>query len=97
MSTHSNSTARKRLSASSLDVRPTPLSIRSLDRKRSAPVAIARVRGEFAEIRGFSPTLAQAARLFNLPVEECDRVLTALVQDGSLKVGADGRFRLKSS
>jgi DNA-binding IclR family transcriptional regulator len=51
------------------------------------------VRREFAEMRGFSPTLAQAARLFDLPPEECDRVLRALVQDGSLRQGKDGRYR----
>ena len=45
-------------------------------------------------MRGFSPTLPQAARLFNLPVEECARVLTTLVQDGSLRRGEDGRYRL---
>jgi len=53
-----------------------------------------RVRGEFTEMRGFSPTLAQAARLFGLTRDECDRVLNLLVQDGSLTRGEDGRYRL---
>lgn len=78
----------------SLDVKPTPLSIRSLGR-RIAPLSIVeRVRSEFAEMRGFSPTLAQAARLFDLSSDECDRVLKALVQDGWLRCGDDGRYRL---
>lgn len=78
----------------SLDVKPTPLSIRSLGR-RVAPLSIAeRIRSEFAEMRGFSPTLAQAARLFDLSADECERVLRALVQDGCLRCGEDGRYRL---
>jgi DNA-binding IclR family transcriptional regulator len=56
--------------------------------------AIDRVRDEFAEMRGFSPTLAQAARLFDLSFEECDRLLRSLVQEGSLTKGVDGRYRL---
>ena len=76
-----------------LDDQAQPLSIRTLDRKRPAPPSVDRVRGEFIEMRGFSPTLPQAARLFNLPIEECARVLTALVQDGSLHQDDDGRYR----
>jgi len=59
-----------------------------------AVAVVERVRGEFAEMRGFSPTLAQAARLFGLTIDECDRVLRSLVQDGSLRRGDDGRYRL---
>jgi DNA-binding IclR family transcriptional regulator len=55
---------------------------------------IDRVRGEFREMRGFSPTLDQAARLFDLPRDECDRVLRSLVSDGSLRKCEDGRYRL---
>jgi hypothetical protein len=76
------------------DIKGSPLSIRTLDRKRPTAAAIDRIRGEFAEMRGFSPTLPQAARLFNLPTEECAGVLMALVQDGSLLKGDDGRYRL---
>jgi DNA-binding IclR family transcriptional regulator len=80
---------------SSFDIKRAPLSIRALRARRPAPISIVdRVRAEFAEMRGFSPTLAQAARLFGLPVEECDRVLRSLVQDGSLTRGSDGRYRL---
>ena len=80
-------------SSSSLDVQARPLSIRTLDRQRTVPPSVDRVRGEFTEMRGFSPTLPQAARLFNLPVEECAQVLTALVQEGSLRQDQDGRYR----
>jgi hypothetical protein len=79
---------------SSLDIRPTPLSVRTLRARRTPSVPIAeRVKGEFAEMRGFSPTLEQAARLFNVPAEECSRVLRSLEQDGSIARGEDGRYR----
>jgi hypothetical protein len=53
-----------------------------------------RIRGEFVEMRGFSPTIDQAARLFQISREECVRVLTELVDEGFLKQTADGRYRL---
>jgi hypothetical protein len=91
MSIRSESLAGK--PSSPLDVQLKSLSIRTLDRKTPAPPSVDRVRGEFTEMRGFSPTLSQAARLFNLPVDECARVLTALVQEGSLRRDEDGRYR----
>lgn len=82
--------------ASTLDIKLTPLSIRTLDRRKATPSSpIDRVRGEFKEMRGFSPTLPQAARLFGLSLEECDRVFSDLVQDGSLLEDRDGRYRLR--
>jgi hypothetical protein len=72
------------------------MSIRSLDRTTPVEPYLDRVRGEFTEMRGFSPTLPQAARLFNLPIEECARVLTKLVQEGSLHQDDDGRFRRRA-
>jgi len=73
----------------------TPLSLSQLSAHRlKAAASVDRVRGEFAEMRGFSPTLAQAAKLFGLTRDECDRVLNLLVQDGSLTRGEDGRYRL---
>ena len=80
--------------SSPLDFKPKPLSIRSLSYTRPVLDVVSRVRGEFVEMRGFSPTLAQAAKLFNLSVDECDRILMLLVQEGSLIKGGDGRFRL---
>jgi hypothetical protein len=53
-----------------------------------------RIRSEFLEMRGFSPTLEQARRLFCLPEDECRRVLAALVTEGFLRVERDGRYRL---
>jgi len=76
-----------------VEIERTPLSLSKLSAQRSK-AAVERVRGEFAEMRGFSPTLAQASKLFGLTRDECDRVLKLLVQDGSLTRGEDGRYRL---
>ena len=82
--------------SSSLEIAPKPVSMRSLDYRRGSKPAdpTDRVRGEFFEMRGFSPTVDQAARLFNLPREECRRILRGLVQEGFLHCTADGRYRL---
>jgi len=77
-----------------LDVKHKPLSIRSLNYPRQPPDVASRVRGEFMEMRGFSPTVDQAARLFQVSRDECVRVLTRLVDEGFLRQTADGRYRL---
>ena len=67
------------------------------DRKRRRLPArrlIERVRGEFNEMQGFSPTLDQAARLFSLSRDECHRVFAQLLREGFLGCSADGRYRL---
>ena len=81
---------------------PSPLSdipFRALSmstaRKPSMRVDVTdRIRGEFVEMRGFSPTVDQAARLFQVSRDECVRVLTRLVDEGFLRQTADGRYRL---
>lgn len=55
---------------------------------------VARVRGEFREMPGLSPTLTQAARLFGLTLQECSVTLTSLTIDGFLTQGTDGRYRI---
>ena len=77
-----------------LDFKPKPLSIRGLSFKRPVLDVVSRVRGEFVEMRGFSPTIEQAARLFDLSREECSSILDALVQQGFLRHTSDGRYRL---
>ena len=98
MSQRSPKATRRR--ASSLDIAPQPLSIPTLSYRRStAPARTdveARVRCEFFEMRGFSPTVQQAARLFQLHPDECGRILKGLVEEGFLKQTPDGRFRLPS-
>ena len=87
-----NATAR---SLRSLDVTRRQLSIRTLDYGFGvAADIVSRVRREFVEMRGFSPTVAQAARLFDLSTEECGRILAGLVNEGFLHCTADGRYRL---
>lgn len=76
------------------DTTPRALAIRPLDSRRPAADVVSRVRGEFVEMRGFSPTVEQAARLFALTTEECARILRALVQEGFLHCTPDGRYRL---
>jgi len=67
----------------------------STARKPSMRVDVTdRIRGEFVEMRGFSPTVDQAARLFQVARDECVRVLTRLVDEGFLRQTADGRYRL---
>ena len=84
-----------------LDIAPRPLSIPTLNYRRASASSVhgdveARVRCEFVEMRGFSPTVQQAARLFQINQDECDRLLTRLVQEGFLRQTPDGRFRLPS-
>lgn len=43
-----------------------------------------RIRAEYGEMPGLTLTLAQAARLFSLDPERCERVLGALVDGGVL-------------
>ena len=67
----------------------------STARKPSMRVDVTdRIRCEFAEMRGFSPTVDQAARLFQVSRDECVRVLKRLVDEGFLRQTADGRYRL---
>lgn len=48
------------------------------------PTLHARIRAEYREMPGMRLTAAQAARLFNLDLVSCARVLDALVTDGVL-------------
>lgn len=82
-----------------LEVTFEPLTIRSLDYRHIAkPLDVRlvdRVRGEFREMPGLSPTLNQAARLFNASQAECGRILALLIKEGFL-CERDGRYRLTS-
>lgn len=60
-----------------------------------APAVLNRVRGEFTEMPGLSPTLAQAARLFGLPPEECRGVMELLLREEFLRCGPDGQYRVR--
>jgi hypothetical protein len=51
-----------------------------------------RVHCEFEEMPGLSLTLAQAARLFSLPQELCQRLLHLLVDSGAISIRKDGQY-----
>jgi hypothetical protein len=51
-----------------------------------------RVHSEFEAMPGLSLTLAQAARLFSLPQELCQRLLDLLVEAGSISIRRDGQY-----
>ena len=74
-----------------LDIPMRTVAVRTITPRRP----IDRVRGEFIEMRGFSPTVQQAARLFDLPADVCHDVLTALEREGFLTCTPDGRYRLQ--
>src|SRR5688572_18022394 len=84
-----------------LEIVPRPRSITTLNYRRGPVPAArtdieARVRCEFVEMRGFSPTVQQAARLFQINPDDCGRLLRRLVEEGFLRQTPDGRFRLPS-
>lgn len=54
-----------------------------------------RVREEFREMPGMRLTGAQSARLFALAMPVCERVLAALVREGTLCRGGDGRYGIR--
>jgi hypothetical protein len=88
-------------------IRPRPLAVRDLDHARGAtPVTqgdrrdlparaalVGRIRGEFLEMPGLSPTLFQAKRLFDLREDICTRILDGLIRDGTLKRDGRGQYR----
>jgi hypothetical protein len=65
---------------------PDPMAVRS-------STVIDRIRGEYLEMPGLSPTLAQASRLFNMPEEDCRHVLDILLIEGFLRCSPDGQYR----
>ena len=82
-------------------VRPRPLKMPSLARlaPHRAPAdqkLVERVRREFCDMRGFSPTIAQATRLFHLADDECREIFRQLLREGFLVLCADDRYRLRS-
>ena len=76
-----------------------PLKISTLTRRPHRHPAdqklVERVRREFSDMRGLSPTMPQARRLFHLAQDECFEIFAQLLQEGFLDLGADDRYRLK--
>ena len=65
---------------------PDPMAVRP-------STVVDRIRGEYLEMPGLSPTLAQASRLFNMPEEDCRHVLDILLIEGFLRCSPDGQYR----
>jgi hypothetical protein len=53
-----------------------------------------RVSAEFMEMPCLRLTRGQAQRLFGLQSDVCERILTALLSDGTLNRGSDDRYSL---
>jgi DNA-binding IclR family transcriptional regulator len=60
--------------------------------KSTVHEVVQRVRGEYREMPGLSPTLAQAQRLFGLDDATCRAVLDRLVRARLLSRNRDGRY-----
>lgn len=65
--------------------------------RASRDEVLRRVRAEFTEMPCLRLTGAQARRLFGLRADISERVMAALVGDGTLLQGPDGRYRLGRS
>jgi len=55
-----------------------------------------RIVSEFEEMPGMLLTVAQAARLFGLPLDACARMLADLADGGRLHHAVNGRYRLQA-
>ena len=94
-------TSRKTLSfpPQTLHVPLTPLRMRSLLRPAAFRPAdqklVERVRREFSDLRGLSPTMPQAQRLFHVGDQACFEIFAQLLREEFLDLCADQRYRLK--
>jgi Fic family protein len=52
-----------------------------------------RIAAEFQEMPGMSLTLPQASRLFDLPRDQCRRVLEELLRRGVIQATPQGLYR----
>ena len=50
------------------------------------------LRSEMRHAPGLALTLSQAARLFNIQEDACERLFDALAREGLIHVRQDGRF-----
>jgi hypothetical protein len=57
---------------------------------------LVRTRAEYLEMPGLALTIAQAARLFSLPLDVCTLTLDALVESGFLRKHGPTYFRAGS-
>jgi len=76
------------------EIPPAPVLRQRPDRRNSAlrDSLTQRLCREFRVIPGLCLTPVEASRLFGVPPDICQRLLTALVKDGVLTQRSDGRF-----
>jgi hypothetical protein len=60
--------------------------------RRRGPDLKTRVRSEFVEMPGLCLTTAQAQRLWDLSREECEAILSMLIEERVLRRTRDGAF-----
>ena len=76
------------------------IEVRGNNQDRAMPATseiLRRAEGEYREMPGLSLTLAQAARLWGLDCDTCERVLTKLVECQILTRGLNGTYIRRSS
>jgi hypothetical protein len=73
-----------------------PSLVRLVPREPADQKLVERVRREFSDMRGLSPTMAQAQRLFHVGGNECIQIFRQLLREGFLVLCADDRYRLNS-
>lgn len=66
--------------------------VRTTEHTRIAERELTRIRGEYNEMPGLCLTQDQAQRLWGLPCDRCEALLTALLEERFLARTADGRF-----
>ena len=64
------------------------------DRRNDAArdLLLERFRSEMRHTPGLALTVVQAARLFNMERDACERMVSVLVREGLIQVRQDGRF-----
>ena len=81
------------------DIKCRAVSLRLPTPRRDEPtrqVLLRRIVSEFEEMPGMFLTVAQAARLFGLPLDACARMLADLADSGRLHQAVNGRYRLQA-
>jgi hypothetical protein len=58
----------------------------------SRDALLEQLRDEFRHTPGLALTPLQAARLFNVEPETCERLIAALADEGAIRVRPDGRI-----
>jgi Fic family protein len=76
-------------------IRGEHIEMPAVDRRDHAgrQVLLSRIQNEFEEMPGTCVTVAQAGRLFGIPLDATTRIFSQLIEDGVLQLTPDGRYR----